>query len=234
MKSFDEFGFEKKSHTAENNTPLADDFITRRKPQQTFDEDKRDDAGDRGKMSGMTSAAVQKTEELALSEKQPEMTVMCVKENRTRSVTKPEEKRKNIFVTENVLEKKKKKFPFRTVMVVVFVFVLSFLLINQYVMVTEYSKGIAEMKNTLKNLDNELDRCETDLVVKNKDVEKYAKENGMISDKDTSGEYVEIAGGDVIEVFEAENGGGDGLASVIMSALGENFINAWNTLIGAE
>lgn len=234
MKSFDEFGFEKKSHTAENNTPLADDFITRRKPQQTFDEDKRSDAGDREKTSGMTSAAVQKTEELALSEKQPEMTVMCVKGNRTRSVTKPEEKRKNIFVTENVLEKKKKKFPFRTVMVVVFVFVLSFLLINQYVMVTEYSKGIAEMKNTLKNLDNELDRCETELVVKNKDVEKYAKENGMISDKDASGEYVEIAGGDVIEVFEAENGGGDGLASVIMSALGENFINAWNTLIGAE
>ena len=232
MRSFNEFGFEKRSDTAENSIPLADDFITRRKSQAAAET--REEVRETEQTKETKSVEPVSAEELSLSERQPEMTVMSVKGSRDRSITKPEKKRKNAFVTENVLEKRKKKFPLRTVMVVVFVFSLAFLLINQYVMITEYSRGIAEMKNTIEDLDRELDRCETDLIVKNKDIEIYAKENGMISDKDVKGEYIEISGNDVIEVYDTDEKGDEGIASVIMSALGENLINAWNTLTGAE
>ena len=43
-----------------------------------------------------------------------------------------------------------------------------------------------------------------------------------------------IEGEDTIEVYEPASDAKDSLASIVMSALGENLIQAWNTLVGAE
>ncbi len=229
MKSFDEFGFEKKSNTTDKNNNLADDFITRRKKDA---EPKVENAS---KSTELTAADKQSdSKELSLAEIQPEMTVMSVKGSDNRVVNKPATPKKNIFATDNVLEKKKKKLPVRTVVVIACVFALAFLMINQYVLINEYSKGIADMKNTVKSLESDLEQCETELVVKNKNVEEYAKENGMVSDKDGRGEYIEIPVSDSIELHEPKDDNQESLTSVIMSALGENILRAWNTLTGAE
>ena len=227
MKSFDEFGFEKKSGTTDNNNaPVADGFITRRNRQTT---DNTPAVNERALSERQNDAS-----NLPAEPVQPEMTVMSIKGSDSRTVNKPTEARKNIFVTDNVLEKKKKKLPVKTVVVIACVFALAFLIINQYVLINEYSKGIASMQNTIKALESDLEQCETELVIKNKNVEEYAKTNGMISDKDGQGEYVEISAQDTIEIYETEEDTNESLASVVMSALGENILHAWNTLTGAE
>ncbi len=227
MKSFDEFGFEKQSNTTEkNNTPVTDDFITRRK---------RSSEGEIKEKCEIESTDKQiESKELALADFNDEMSVVSITGNKKREITKPTEVRKNIFATDNVLEKKKSKFPIRAVMVFVSVFALAFLIVNQYVLINEYSKGIANMQNTIKSLEADLEQCETELVVKNKNVEEYAKTHGMISDKDGQGEYVEITSQDIIEVYETEDDSHKSLASIVMSALGENILHAWNTLTGVE
>ena len=227
MKSFDEFGFEKRSNTTENNnTPATDDFITRRKKGS---EEAKQETREVAKVDEPSASR-----EISVACSGNEMTVMSIKGSNNREITKPTEVKKNIFATDNVLEKKKKKFPVRAVMVFVSVFALAFLIINQYVLINEYSKGIASMQNTIKSLEADLEQCETELVVKNKNVEEYAKTHGMISDKDGQGEYVEITSQDTIEVYESEDDSSHSLASIVMSALGENILRAWNTLTGVE
>lgn len=228
MRSFDEFGFEKKSSVTENNnTPLADDFITRRKKDT---EAKVSEPGIKKEI-----AALEKSEsELPAVQTQPVMTVMSIKGSENREVTKPTERKQNIFASDNILEKKKKKLPVRTVVVLACVFALAFLMINQYVLINEYSKGISGLEKSIQNIEADIKQCETELVIKNKDVEKMAKSNGMISDKDGQGEYIQIPITDTIEVYQPEKEAQDSLASIVMSALGENILHAWNTLTGAE
>ena len=230
MKSFDEFGFEKKSNiTDKSENNLADDFITRRKKTAAPEVQSQSES----KETALTDKQSE-GKELSLVEAQGEMTVMSIKGSDSRVINKPATPRKNIFATDNVLEKKKKKLPVRTVVVLAFVFALSFLIINQYVLITEYSKGIAGMKNTIKGLENDLEQCETELVIKNKNVIEQAKENGMVSDKDGHSEYIEIPVSDTVELHETKESEQESLTSIIMSALGENILHAWNTLTGAE
>ena len=67
------------------------------------------------------------------------------------------------------------------------------------------------------------------------DIEDYASDKlGMMSGGEVEKEYIIIEGEDSIEVYEPTKDREDSLASIVMSALGENLIQAWNTLIGAE
>ena len=230
MKSFDEFGFEKRSNTTDkSNNNLTDDFITRRKKETKTESES-------SVKNGELAVADKQSEnkKTSLAEVRPEMTVMSIKGSDNRAVNKPATPKKNIFATDNVLEKKKKKLPVRTMVVIACVFALAFLMINQYVLVNEYSKGIADMKNTVKSLESELEQCETELVIKNKNVEEYAKANGMVNDKGGQSEYIEIPVSDSIELHETKDDDQESLTSIIMSALGENILHAWNTLTGAE
>lgn len=227
MRSFDEFGFEKKSNTVENNsTPITDDFVTRRK------ETKKEDAP---VTESKALSAVEKTgTALSVENTNHIMTVMSVKGSENRTVTKRSGRIRNPLAEDNVLEKKKKKLPVRTVAIIACVFALAFLMINQFVLINEYSKGISRLEKSIEGIEADIKQCETELVIKNKNVEKTAKENGMISDKDGQGEYIQIPVGDTIELYKPEEEAGESLASLVMSALGENILRAWNTLTGAE
>ena len=162
------------------------------------------------------------------------MTVMSVKGNAGRAITRPSGRIKNPLAEENVLEKKKKKIPVRMVAMIACIFALAFLMINQFVLVNEYSREISSLEKSIETIQSDIKQCETELVIKNKDVEKTAKENGMISDKDGQSEYIQIPVSDTIELYTPEEEAKDSLASIVMSALGENILRAWNTLMGAE
>ena len=137
----------------------------------------------------------------------------------------------------NRLEKKKKNMPFKTIAVLAFVFILSVFVVNEYVLINEYSSNIAEMKNTINELSNEKDYYISQIEKKNNmiDIEDYASDKlGMMSGGEVEKEYIIIEGEDSIEVYEPTKDREDSLASIVMSALGENLIQAWNTLTGAE
>lgn len=221
MRSFDEFGFEKKSNSTEQNNNLTDDFVTRRK--KTLEVNKAEE---------IKEDSPAETKEIALAEQESAMTVVSIKSTGRREITKHSAPKKSLLSSDNILEKKKKKLPVRTFVVFACVFALSFLIVNQYVMINEYSKGISSMKSTIKGLESDLEQCETELIRKNKDIEELAKENGMIDDK--NGQYVEIPVNDTITVYETNEDAEESLASLVMSALGENILRAWNTLTGAE
>ena len=117
------------------------------------------------------------------------------------------------------------------------VFVLSVFIVNEYVLINEYSSDIADMKNTLDELSAEREYYASQIEKKNNmiDIEKYASgELGMMSGGEVEKEYIIIEGEDTIEVYEPASDAKDSLASIVMSALGENLIQAWNTLVGAE
>ncbi len=236
MKSFDQFGFETKTNNTDNNAPLADDFITRRK--KTADVDTNNDKAQE-QAEETKELAVSETQNLAIEEKIPEMTVMSIKSSGKpkQEVTTVFHEKKNAFVTDNILEKKKKSMPLKTIAVLAFVFVLSIFIVNEYVLINEYSSDIADMKNMLDNLSEEKDYYVSEIEKKNNmiDIEKYASgELGMMSGGEVEKEYIIIEGDDSIEVYEPVRDAQESLASIVMSALGENLIHAWNTLTGAE
>ncbi|MBR3716199.1 MAG: hypothetical protein IKM18_09850 [Clostridia bacterium] len=236
MKSFDQFGFETKTNNTDNNAPLADDFITRRK---TVADTNNNEKSEEVKAEETKEVALSETQSLAVEEKIPEMTVMSIKGSgkNKQEVTTVFREKKNAFVTDNILEKKKKSFPLKTVAVLALVFVLSVFIVNEYVLINEYSSDIAAMKNTLDELSAEREYYASQIEKKNNmiDIEKYASgELGMMSGGEVEKEYIIIEGEDTIEVYEPASDAKDSLASIVMSALGENLIQAWNTLVGAE
>ena len=238
MKSFDQFGFETKTNNTDNNAPLADDFITRRKTVADTNIN-NNEKSEEVKTEETKEVALSETQSLAVEEKIPEMTVMSIKGNgkNKQEVTTVFREKKNSFVTDNILEKKKKSFPLKTVAVLALVFVLSVFIVNEYVLINEYSSYIAAMKNTLDELSAERDYYASQIEKKNNmiDIEKYASgELGMMSGGEVEKEYIIIEGEDTIEVYEPASDAKDSLASIVMSALGENLIQAWNTLVGAE
>jgi hypothetical protein len=173
----------------------------------------------------------------ALEEKIPEMTVVSIKGRREQNVTTVFSEKKNRFVTENILEKKKKNMPFKTIAVLAFVFILSIFVVNEYVLINEYSSNIADMKIAINELTKEKDYHISQIEKKNNmiDLENYASDKlGMMSGGEVEKEYIIIEGEDSIEVYEPTKDREDSLASIVMSALGENLIQAWNTLTGAE
>lgn len=238
MKSFDQFGFETKTNNTDNNAPLADDFITRRKTVADTNIN-NNEKSEEVKTEETKEVALSETQSLAVEEKIPEMTVMSIKGSgkNKQEVTTVFREKKNAFVTDNILEKKKKSFPLKTVAVLALVFVLSVFIVNEYVLINEYSSDIAAMKNTLDELSAEREYYASQIEKKNNmiDIEKYASgELGMMSGGEVEKEYIIIEGEDTIEVYEPASDAKDSLASIVMSALGENLIQAWNTLVGAE
>ena len=93
------------------------------------------------------------------------------------------------------------------------------------------------MKNMINELSEEKSYYVSQIEKKNNmiDIEKYASgELGMMSGGEVEKEYIIIEGEDSIEVYEPTKDAQDSLASIVMSALSENLIQAWNTLTGAE
>ncbi len=228
MKSFDQFGFENKTNNTDNNA-LAGDFITRRK--QT--EDIKEEIKENSEVKEVTAPE----QNFDLEEKIPEMTVVSIKGRREQKVSTVFSEKKNRFTTDNILEKKKKNMPFKTIAVLAFVFILSIFVVNEYVLINEYSSNIADMKNTINELSNEKDYYISQIEKKNNmiDIENYASDKlGMMNGGEVEKEYIIIEGEDSIEVYEPVKEREDSLASIVMSALGENLIQAWNTLTGAE
>ncbi len=228
MKSFDQFGFENKTNNTDNNA-LAGDFITRRK--QT--EDIKEEIKENSEVKEVTASE----QNFDLEEKIPEMTVVSIKGRREQKVSTVFSEKKNRFTTDNILEKKKKNMPFKTIAVLAFVFILSIFVVNEYVLINEYSSNIADMKNTINELSNEKDYYISQIEKKNNmiDIENYASDKlGMMNGGEVEKEYIIIEGEDSIEVYEPVKEREDSLASIVMSALGENLIQAWNTLTGAE
>lgn len=228
MKSFDQFGFENKTNNTDNNA-LAGDFITRRK--QT--EDKKEEIKENSEVKEVTATE----QSFAVEEKIPEMTVVSIKGRNTQKVSTVFSEKKNRFTTDNILEKKKKNMPLKTIAVLAFVFILSVFVVNEYVLINEYSSNIAEMKNTMTELSNERDYYISQIEKKNNmiDIENYASDKlGMMSGGEVEKEYIIVEGEDSIEVYEPARDAKDSIASIVMSALGENLIQAWNTLTGAE
>lgn len=228
MKSFDQFGFENKTNNTDNNA-LAGDFITRRK--QT--EDIKEEIKENSEVKEVTAPE----QNFDLEEKIPEMTVVSIKGRREQKVSTVFSEKKNRFTTDNILEKKKKNMPFKTIAVLAFVFILSIFVVNEYVLINEYSSNIADMKNTINELSNEKDYYISQIEKKNNmiDIENYASDKlGMMNGGEVEKEYIIIEGEDSIEVYEPVKDREDSLASIVMSALGENLIQAWNTLTGAE
>lgn len=230
MKSFDQFGFENKTNNTDNNA-LAGDFITRRKNIEQANV--KEEIKENSEVKEVAPAE----QNLAVEEKIPEMTVVSIKGRREEKMTTVFQDKKNRFVTDNILEKKKKNMPFKTIAVLAFVFVLSIFVVNEYVLINEYSSNIADMKSTIDQLSKEKDYYISQIEKKNNmiDIENYASDKlGMMSGGEVEKEYIIIEGEDSIEVYEPEKDREDSIASIVMSALGENLIQAWNTLTGAE
>ncbi len=228
MKSFDQFGFENKTNNTDNNQ-LAGDFITRRKKIEEVKEEIKENSE--------TKEVAVSEQNFAVEEKIPEMTVVSIKGRREQKVTTVFQEKKNYFVTDNILEKKKKNMPFKTIAVLAFVFILSIFVVNEYVLINEYSSNIADMKVAINELSKEKDYYISQIEKKNNmiDLENYASDKlGMMSGGEVEKEYIVIEGEDSIEVYEPVKDREDSLASIVMSALGENLIQAWNTLTGAE
>ena len=78
MKSFDQFGFETKTNNTDNNAPLADDFITRRKTAADTNIN-NNEKSEEVKAEETKEVALSDTQSLAVEEKFPEMTVMSIK-----------------------------------------------------------------------------------------------------------------------------------------------------------
>ena len=227
MKSFDQFGFENKTNNTDDQ--LTGDFITRRK--------KIEETKEEIKENSEVKEIAASEQNFALEERIPEMTVVSIKGKNTQKVSTVFSEKKNRFTTDNILEKKKKNMPLKTIAVLAFVFVLSVFVVNEYVLINEYSSNIAEMKNTMDDLSKEKDYYISQLEKKNNmiDIEDYASDKlGMMSGGEGEKEYIIIDGENSIEVYEPTKDAQDSIASIIMSALGENLIQAWNTLIGAE
>ncbi|MBP3334234.1 MAG: hypothetical protein J6M35_09345, partial [Clostridia bacterium] len=196
MKSFDQFGFETKTNNTDNNAPLADDFITRRKTVADTNIN-NNEKSEEVKTEETKEVALSETQSLAVEEKIPEMTVMSIKGSgkNKQEVTTVFREKKNAFVTDNILEKKKKSFPLKTVAVLALVFVLSVFIVNEYVLINEYSSDIAAMKNTLDELSAEREYYASQIEKKNNmiDIEKYASgELGMMSGGEVEKEYIII------------------------------------------
>ena len=136
-----------------------------------------------------------------------------------------------------VRSKKRKMFPIGTVLMLAITTLLLMMMVSNYVVINEYSHEVAELRTELKQLDKEQEKLSSELDQKNDymTMEKYASSVlGMESEDGADKVYIEVDEDDSIEVFEVEEDGTKGVIATIMSALSQNFIEAWNTLTDGE
>ena len=109
--------------------------------------------------------------------------------------------------------------------------------VSNYVLINEYTQEVGGLRADLQEIEREKDKLSNALDQKNDymTMEKYASSVlGMESSESADHVYIEVGEDDSIEVFEVEEDGTRGVIATVMSALTQNFIEAWNTLIDSE
>ncbi|MBQ8382090.1 MAG: hypothetical protein IJX47_02670 [Clostridia bacterium] len=136
-----------------------------------------------------------------------------------------------------VRSKKRKLFPIGTVLMLAVTTLLLMMMVSNYVVINEYTHEVSELRSDLQTLNKEKDKLSSELEQKNDymTMERYASSVlGMESDETAEKVYIEVDEDDSIEVFEVEEDGTKGVIATVMSALSQNFIEAWNTLTDGE
>ena len=104
-------------------------------------------------------------------------------------------------------------------------------------LINEYTQEVGALRSDLQEITQEKDKLSNELDKKNDymTMEKYASSVlGMESSESGEQVYIEVGEDDSIEVFEVEEDGTRGVIATVMSALSQNFIEAWNTLTDSE
>ncbi len=136
-----------------------------------------------------------------------------------------------------VRSKKKKVFPIGTILVLAVTTLLLMMMVSNYVVINEYTHEVSALRSELQTLNKEKEKISSELDQKNDymTMDKYASSVlGMESDETADKVYIEVDEDDSIEVFEVEEDGTKGVIATVMSALSQNFIDAWNTLTDGE
>lgn len=133
--------------------------------------------------------------------------------------------------------KKKVLFPLGTILMIGIAALLLMMTVSNYVLINEYTQEVGGLRADLQEIEREKDKLSNALDQKNDymTMEKYASSVlGMESSESADHVYIEVGEDDSIEVFEVEEDGTRGVIATVMSALTQNFIEAWNTLIDSE
>lgn len=133
--------------------------------------------------------------------------------------------------------KKKVLFPIGTILVLAVTTLLLMMAVSNYMLVNEYTQELGELQVRLDEIEQEKEKLSNELDKKNDymTMEKYASSVlGMESSESADQVYIEVGEDDSIEVFAVEEDGTRGVIATVMSALAQNFIDAWNTLIDGE
>ena len=136
-----------------------------------------------------------------------------------------------------VESKKKVLFPLGTVLMLTVTTMLLLMMVSNYVLINEYTQEVGALRSDLQEITQEKDKLSNELDKKNDymTMEKYASSVlGMESSESGEQVYIEVGEDDSIEVFEVEEDGTRGVIATVMSALSQNFIEAWNTLTDSE
>ncbi len=133
--------------------------------------------------------------------------------------------------------KRKVLFPVGTILMLAVTTLLLMMMVSNYVLINEYTQEVGELRADLQGIAQEKDKLSNELDKKNDymTMEKYASSVlGMESSQTADQVYIEVGDDDSIEVFEVEEDGTRGVIATVMSALTQNFIEAWNTLTDSE
>lgn len=136
-----------------------------------------------------------------------------------------------------VESKRRVLFPLGTVLMLAITTLLLMMMVSNYVVINEYTQEVGALRSDLQVLTEEKDKLSNELDKKNDymTMEKYASSAlGMESSETGDQVYIEVDENDSIEVFEVEEDGTRGVIATVMSALSQNFIEAWNTLTDSE
>ncbi len=162
-----------------------------------------------------------------------EIMVKSSKPHKNGTVGKAPKRRREGTVRSN----QKKVFPLGTVLLLAVTTLLLMMMVSNYVVINEYTHEVSELRSELQTLNKEKDKLSSELDQKNDymTMEQYASSVlGMESDETAEKVYIEVDEDDSIEVFEVEEDGTKGVIATVMSALSQNFIEAWNTLTDGE
>lgn len=162
-----------------------------------------------------------------------EIMVKSSKPHKNGTLEKAPKRRREGTVRSN----QKKAFPVGTILILAVTTLLLMMMVSNYVVINEYTHEVTELRSELQTLNNEKDKLSSELDQKNDYMimEQYASSVlGMESDETADKVYIEVDEDDSIEVFEVEEDGTKGVIATIMSALSQNFIEAWNTLTDGE
>ena len=133
--------------------------------------------------------------------------------------------------------KRKVVFPVGTILMLAIMTLLMLMMVSNYVLINEYTQEVGALRSDLQQITQEKDKLSNELDKKNDymTMEKYASSVlGMESSASGNQVYIEVGEDDSIEVFEVEEDGTRGVIATVMSALSQNFIEAWNTLTDSE